>query len=232
MIRQQIPNAITLCNLFCGCAAVLHLAWGLHTVAVYWLLGALLADFLDGAVARLLGVSSPLGAQLDSLADMVSFGVVPGLMLYQLLNASLGLSGWSWWSAPAFLLTLFSAVRLAKFNLDSRQKTHFIGLATPAATLFCIGLLLPLEYDTWRMRAFLLQPFALYAMVLLLSYLLVAELPMFAFKFGKNTTPTSTRYAQMGFVIGAILMLFFFDTFGLSLSVMAYVLLNLVIKNN
>jgi CDP-diacylglycerol--serine O-phosphatidyltransferase len=182
---RHLPNAITLLNLFCGACASLCLLYGRLEWAIGLVTLGALADLLDGMVARWLKVHSELGKQLDSLADMVSFGLVPGLILYVLIANALN----GEWphdleirALPAFLITLFSALRLGKFNLDERQTDGFLGLPTPGCTLFMIGLL-GLHLAPEAHFNFLLQPVALYAITILFSMLLVVEIPMFSFKF-------------------------------------------------
>jgi len=189
-LMKHIPNLITLVNLLCGCAALLSLFQGWYYATAGWLAAAAVADFGDGLAARALGVSSPEGKELDSLADLISFGLVPGAIFYTLLvlgehpQVASPLSGGLYWFAfPGFLLTAFAALRLARFNLDERQTDGFIGLATPACTLLVLGLLLLYEQDSWGAREWLGQKAVLYALIGLLSYLMLAEIPMFSFKF-------------------------------------------------
>ena len=147
-MKRHIPNTITSLNLVSGCIAAYFAANGEINFALYFMLLGLLFDFFDGFTARLLGVSSPIGKELDSLADVVTFGVTPALMLCHVLQLQLPCSG-----APtfcparvvpylAFAIAAFSAIRLAKFNLDTRQSHSFIGLPTPANALFWAGLTL------------------------------------------------------------------------------------------
>lgn len=187
---KQIPNIITLINLLCGCAALLSLFQGWYMATAWWLGAAALADFADGFAARALKVSSPVGKELDSLADLISFGLVPGAILYTLLVVSQFPSlnsaiegGLHWFAFPGFILTAFSALRLARFNLDERQTEGFIGLNTPACTLFVLGLLMLYQQDSWGAQAWLGQQIVIYPLIGLLSYLLLAEIPMFSFKF-------------------------------------------------
>jgi CDP-diacylglycerol--serine O-phosphatidyltransferase len=189
MIRQ-LPNLITLLNLLCGAAALLSTLQGQYTLTAWFLLAGAVADFGDGLVARALGVSSPVGKQLDSLADLLSFGLVPGAILYVLLSIHAGadpaapLQGQIVWSAfPAFVLTAASALRLARFNLDERQTEGFLGLATPACTLLVLGWLLAYQQDVLGMGAWLVKPVLLYPLIGVLSALLLSEIPMFSFKF-------------------------------------------------
>ena len=139
-------------------------------------------DFFDGLLARALHVSSPIGKDLDSLADVVSFGVVPGAFLFDLLRqSSSGLP--TWLPYAGFVVTVFSALRLAKFNNDTRQSDSFIGLPTPACTLVVASLPLILGNDQFALSPYILNPWVLLPLTVVLSGLLVAELPLFALKF-------------------------------------------------
>ena len=183
---KSLPNIITLVNLFCGCCALLSVLNEQFISAFILLFVAGIADYSDGLVARRLKVNSPLGKELDSLADMVSFGVVPGAILYVLIALSLDKSvngDIVWQAVPGFGLTLFACLRLAKFNLDTRQSENFIGLNTPAATIFVTGMMLVCETDQLGLKEFILEPWLLYIVTAFLSFLLVAEIPMISFKF-------------------------------------------------
>jgi len=187
-MKKHIPNTITLINLFCGCCALVSVFNEMY-VAVFWFLffGGL-ADYADGFVARYLKVNSILGKELDSLADMVSFGVVPGATIYIMLSKHPLTAGYYFQSInlmalPAFLITVFSALRLAKFNIDTRQSEDFIGLNTPSVTMFVTGLMLIYHFDSFGLGEIVFHPYFLYPIILILSYLLVAELPMFSMKF-------------------------------------------------
>ena len=184
--KKHIPNSITCCNLISGCIAISFAIKGDLPLALLFIIVGAVFDFFDGMVARLLGVSSPIGKELDSLADVVTFGVAPSSIIsYELqvveypsiLNDSVIVS-----LVPylAFFVAAFSAVRLAKFNLDTRQTTSFIGLPTPANALFWGSLIVGfgdyLEQYMWFMPALLVA-------ILLSSWILVAEIPMFALKF-------------------------------------------------
>lgn len=183
---KAIPHIITLSNLFCGCCALLAVFHQQYVPVFFFLLIAGLADYGDGLAARWLNIKSELGKELDSLADMVSFGLVPGVILYQLLKAGFDLNNVDnlvLAALPAFLITLASALRLAKFNLDTRQSDSFIGLNTPSCTMFVVGLMLIHHFNSYGLGSYVVHPGFLYLAILLLSYLLVAELPMFSFKF-------------------------------------------------
>lgn len=194
---KHLPNALTLANLFCGCCALLNILYWQFDTAAWCIAGSFLFDYADGMAARALGVSSPLGKELDSLADVVSFGVVPGALLYQLINGGTtaeellsGISGLGQSvqikALPAFVLTAFSALRLAKFNLDTRQANYFIGLSTPACTVFVLGLALAAQHDRFGWAATLGNKNLLYGIIALLSWLLVSEIPMFGMKVKKG----------------------------------------------
>lgn len=155
-IKKHIPNAITCCNLLCGCLAIVQAFEGNLVWAAYLVGLAAVFDFFDGFAARLLRVTSPIGKDLDSLADMVTFGVVPGVIMYKIASfgqmnyveeASIGMEIQSgFWSKIiplfCFVVTIFSAIRLAKFNNDTRQTTSFIGVPTPAVAIFVCSLVL------------------------------------------------------------------------------------------
>lgn len=219
-IKQHIPNAITLLNLALGCISIVlafegHLHW-----VPYFVIAAGFADFSDGLVARALKVSSPLGLQLDSLADMVTFGVVPGVAMYHLLQEALGQTALWWHFLPALLLTLFSALRLAKFNIDQRQTEGFIGLPTPTCTMFVISLVLIVKNNQFGLATIILHPLLLTLVALTLSFLLVSELPMMAFKF-KHFGWKGNEFKYMVMLSGILLMVFF-GGLGIAISILLY----------
>lgn len=184
-MRRHIPNLITLSNLFLGCLAVVAVLHSEYRLTFWLILLAIFADYIDGAVARAMKVSSELGKELDSLADVVSFGVVPGAIFYQLLSLSTGCTGETicWMAVPGFILSAAAGLRLARFNLDTRQTENFIGLPTPSLTIFALGLLMIHELNTFGATALLEKTWVLYLLVGFLSYILNAPLPMFSFKF-------------------------------------------------
>ena len=185
-LKKHIPNAITSLNLLCGVIGIIFTLTpkfsGYMGPAFFCMLAAIVFDFCDGLAARLLGVQSPIGKELDSLADVVSFGVLPALMMA--VECKGNASGWMLYlSAVPLLIAVFSALRLAKFNTDERQHESFIGLPTPSSALICgsfccITAFLPESWWRWI-------PIIIAVMSILLSFLLVCELPMFSFKFGK-----------------------------------------------
>lgn len=177
-IRKHIPNTITSMNLLCGILGVIFTLEGRPDTAFLLMLAAAAADFCDGLAARLLEAYSEIGKELDSLADAVSFGVLPSLMLYKV-------SGPTALRFAPLLLAAFSALRLAKFNLDERQHDSFIGLPTPASAMLCgsLAFLATVAPDGLAAR-WCAGPVLVPALTLVLSCLLVCEVPMFAMKFG------------------------------------------------
>lgn len=184
MLKKHIPNAITCANLFSGCIGIVYAFNGALETAAYFVLLSGIFDFFDGFVARLLNVKSDIGKELDSLADVVSFGFLPGIVMFQLLSQSD-------FSSPylpyfGFIITVFSALRLAKFNIDTRQTEDFIGLNTPMNTLFIVSLpFIQKDYPAVIGSAPLLV-----ALIVVLSWLLVSEIKIFSLKF------SSTSWAQ------------------------------------
>ena len=178
--KRIIPDAITCCNLLCGSLAVFLATQGAFMWAFVCILAGAFFDFFDGMSARLLKAPSPIGIQLDSLADDITFGLAPSMMLFCWLKPILG-----WWALIALLMAAFSALRLAKFNVDERQHDSFIGLATPANAIFW-GALCCMPY---AMLAYDWMAWALIGLSLLSCYLLNAEIPFFSFKaFKKEKT--------------------------------------------
>ncbi len=240
-MKRHIPNAVTCLNLLCGCLALTFIFRGELVLGAYLVGAAAVADFFDGLLARALRVSSPIGKDLDSLADMVSFGVVPGAILYKLMgqatDAAAGIDrpGWHIVVGPAawlyyvalylpFLITIFSALRLAKFNNDTRQTTSFIGLPTPACTLVVASLPLILANDQFGVKNIILNPWLLLGLAVMLSGLLVAELPLFALKF-KNLRWLGNR-RRFIFVSLALVLVATLRAAGIPLAVLLYVLLS------
>lgn len=224
-MKKHLPNAVTCLNLLCGCLALTNIFAGKLEVGAYFVAVAALADFLDGLVARVLRVSSAIGKDLDSLADMVSFGVVPGAIFFELLLRSVKSGGLpEWVPYVGFLVSIFSALRLAKFNNDTRQTTSFIGLPTPACTLVVASLPLILAYDQYGLSGFILNPWLLLGLTVLLSGLLVAELPLFALKF-KNLRWADNRRRFM-FLLLAVGLVLVLKAAAVPLVVLLYVLLS------
>lgn len=202
-IKKHIPNMVTCCNLLSGAVAVMMAAEGRFEWAFVCILVGALFDFFDGLTARALHVSSNIGKELDSLADCITFGLAPSVMLMQAIRLETGVSNydWGWWSAIALLMAAFSALRLAKFNVDERQTSSFIGLATPANAIFWASLIAAFpklaSYAAWL-------PFVMLAMMLVSCWLLVSEVPFFSLKF-KNLSWADNK-ERFIFLIGAAVL--------------------------
>ena len=184
-IKKHIPNAITCCNLFSGCVACVMAFNGRFDLAMLFIVLGAVFDFFDGMVARLLRVSSPLGVQMDSLADDVTFGMAPATIVFCYMKEALYYPEYlgalkDIIPYAAFLIAVFSACRLAKFNIDTRQTTTFIGLPTPANALFWSSLVTGAGHWIFNLNA---GWFLMLALILVFSYFLVSEIPMFSLKF-------------------------------------------------
>lgn len=187
---KHIPNSITCCNLLSGCISIVLMCNGYAVAAGIMIFVAAILDFFDGFAARLLKAYSPLGAQLDSLSDVVSFGVAPSFIMYHYLsqlpavnNLSLEISGFNIIPFAAFFLAIFAELRLAKFNIDDRQTTSFIGLPTPAMGLFVASLPFTLRNDSLTFMANnMTNIYFLLAIVVIFSYLMISEIPFFSLK--------------------------------------------------
>ncbi len=245
-MKKHIPNIITSLNLLSGCIAILFVVSGDLVVASFLVLFGMFLDFFDGLAARLLNVQSDVGLQLDSLADMVSFGVVPGLMMFQLLNKATmphvletgfeasetiyGFeAGMNLLPFIGMLIILASAYRLAKFNVDTRQTTSFIGLPTPANTLLIISLPLIFQFQyTELIGSIIFNQWFLIILTLVSSYLLNAEIPLFALKFKTwDFASNKIRYLFLGISLIAIIVLKFI---AIPIIILFYVLLSLFWK--
>lgn len=238
----SIPNILTLGNLACGCLAIVFAFQG-NLVLVAYLVGiAAVLDFLDGFVARALKQFSPIGKDLDSLADMVTFGVVPAVVMFVMImlntrySADILFSAHPLrWAAPAFVIALFSALRLAKFNVDTRQSDSFIGVPTPAnAILICslplVAAKMSSDYDfDWLFE----NIYVLLGITFIMSYLLIAEIPLFALKFKSfKWKGNEIRYS---FLVAAVIMLVMLQYIALPLIIILYILLSIannILKRN
>jgi CDP-diacylglycerol--serine O-phosphatidyltransferase len=178
--KAIIPNTFTMLNLVMGCAALLA-----HNVqdAFFFVLIAAFADLLDGLVARAIGAASEMGKQLDSLADCVSFGVAPAFIFYKITNIPIDFNQINVLSYIPFLIPIFSAIRLAKFNIDTRQTDSFIGLPTPANSLFIAALPFVISANIFGLGSIFQSQWFLIIFPFVSAYLLVAEIPLFALKF-------------------------------------------------
>ena len=226
-MRRHIPNTITCCNLLSGCVAAMYAFEGMYLFAFVFIIAGAVFDFFDGLSARALKVSSPIGKELDSLADVITFGFAPAAMVFSWLrecaDAHLDMLLAFVMPFAAFLLVAFSALRLAKFNVDERQTSSFIGLPTPANAL-CWGALVLGSHDT-----IVAQPYGWVAVIVLIglfSWLLVAEIPMFSLKF-KNLTWKSNRIAYT-FLLVSLVLLILLGLNGLSAVIGWYIILSIL----
>jgi len=217
-LLRHLPNALTCGNLFCGCIGILLAVQYSTVTAAYFVWAACVFDFFDGFAARALHYSSPIGKELDSLADMVSFGVLPAITMFSLIESH---TFNSFFSYSAFLLAIFSALRLAKFNIDERQKDSFIGLPVPANAMFITGLVfLPSPFDQVTSSVPILI-----AITLLFSFLLVSPLELFALKF-KNYTWGDNKI-RFTFILVSVLLLALLKAGAIPLIILLYIAFSL-----
>jgi len=233
---KHLPNALTLANLFCGCCALLYTFYWQPEMAAFFTLGSFVFDYLDGMVARALKVSSPLGKELDSLADVVSFGVVPGAMFYVLINNSITidpdtnfLKAIYWSACLGFVLSMFSALRLGKFNLDTRQANYFIGLSTPACTVFVMGLRLTAHHDLFGLADVIYNQWFLYSLIAVLCWLLVSEIPMFGMKIKRFDWKSNVF--NLAFLALFAVFVIFLKELALSAIIVCYIVLSVLFRN-
>ena len=242
-MKKHIPNIITLLNLFCGCIAVVFAVEdNLFLAAVFVVLG-IVFDFFDGFAARLLNVKSELGLQLDSLADMITSGLVPGIVMFKLLekishpfpinleDLSLGYENTPYSFLPliGLLVTLASCYRLAKFNIDTRQTDSFIGLPTPANTLLILSLpLILMSNDVEWVNNLILNKWFLIGFTLLSCYLLNAELPLFSLKM--KTYGFKDNITTYVFLITSVVLLAMLSYTAIPLVILLYILISVVIN--
>ena len=223
-MKKHIPNTITCCNLISGCIATYWAFQGDYRLALLFIVIGAVFDFFDGMTARLLHVSSPIGKELDSLADDITFGFAPSAIVFSFLSPlTTQLSPYI--PYLAFVMAAFSALRLAKFNLDERQALGFIGLPTPANALFWGSLIVgagqyiaPLPYT----------PYLILIGTFVSCFLLVSEIPMFALKFKSwGWKGNEVKYI---FLLTCIPLLLFFGISGLSVIIAWYVVLSILTK--
>ena len=233
-MKKYVPNLITLSNLFCGTVAIVFAVRGTIDWAALFVAIGIFLDFFDGFFARLLHVKSEMGLQLDSLADMVTSGVVPGIVMFQLLNNSTYVLQTEETFAMllpyvGFLITLASAYRLANFNIDTRQTSGFIGLPTPANTMFILSLPLILQYQPTELFDSLLHNmWVLLGITLLSAYLLNAEIALFALKFSDYSFKNNAlKYI---FLALCIILLLSLKIIAIPLIILLYIILSLLPK--
>jgi CDP-diacylglycerol--serine O-phosphatidyltransferase len=254
-IKKHIPNTITLGNLLCGCLAIIKTFEGDLVLAAYFVGIALVLDFFDGFTARLLKVASPIGKDLDSLADMVTFGVVPGLLVFQLFKLAIPIQNFhgcagcetpGYYSASSglesylpylgLLIPIFSCIRLAKFNNDTRQSDSFIGLPTPANAMVVCSLPLIIQYGEGldgssyptTEAGLIYQYWFLIALSVVMSLLLVTEIPLFALKFKGFSWADGQNRLRFIFLGLAVILLLTLHFVAIPLVILLYILLSIV----
>ncbi|MHA7130769.1 CDP-diacylglycerol--serine O-phosphatidyltransferase [Algoriphagus namhaensis] len=221
-IKTHIPNILTLLNLVSGAIGIIFVLDGSIYYGAYFVLLSALLDFLDGFLARILKVQGELGKQLDSLADVVSFGLLPGMVLFA-MSRSTGETNWL--TYVPLIVPALSAYRLGKFNIDTRQTDRFIGLPTPANALLISTL--PFLATEWvKLGAWLTSPIFLAIISLILSYLLIAEIPLIALKF-KNFSFKDNVYKYLLLLVG-FTMAVFLGLAGIPFVILSYLLLSIV----
>lgn len=241
MLKKYIPNLLTLLNLLCGTIAVIFAVNNELEIAAYFVLLGIFFDFFDGFAARIFKVEGELGKQLDSLADVVTSGVVPGIVIYKLLQTKNTIEIFntevvSWKTQeiellPFFglLFTLAAAYRLAKFNIDERQTSSFIGLPTPAATLVVLSLPLILNYSSLEFATALIEnKWFLIILTVVLSFLMNAEIPLFSLKF-KDYSWKNNK-VKFVFLILTIALVIGLQFIAIPLVILVYILFSIFFK--
>ncbi|WP_313598879.1 CDP-alcohol phosphatidyltransferase family protein [Epilithonimonas vandammei] len=232
--KNNLANILTLGNLFSGCVGIIHLINGDYQATAFCIIISLVLDFFDGFIARAMNSSSNLGGQLDSLADMVSFGFLPGVVMMKMLepfgNQFFGVQLPFEIKYFGFLITLFSCLRLAIFNLDDDQKYYFKGLNTPSNTILIFGIYLlttpyfPFQNYTENELSMLI----LTLITIISSWLLISPIKMIAMKF--KSKQLRDNYPKLALLIGGILILLIFKTIGIPLVIIYYILISLIFQ--
>ena len=225
-MKKHIPNTITCLNLISGCVATYWAFCGVWDVALLFIILGSVFDFFDGMSARLLGVSSPIGKELDSLADDITFGFAPSAIIFDFLKSGVDYLPWHYLAYAAFIMAAFSALRLAKFNLDERQTTSFIGLPTPANALFwgslIVGAGTRLQQASWSWAVVLV-------LIALSCWIMVSEVPMFALKFKQwGWRGNEVRYV---FLLSCVPLLLIFGISAFAIIIVWYVVLSIIVRN-
>lgn len=227
-IIKHIPNTITSMNLLCGVLGVIFTFQGALDLAFYLMILAAVFDFLDGFAARMLNAYSPMGKELDSLADLISFGLLPALMIHRRLVEG-GMTGF--WIYVPVIICIFSALRLAKFNVDDRQSENFLGLPTPACAMWCGSLIYAADRGVMTVAGLLSERYIMIIAPVVLAILLVSEIPMFSMKFNKGSEYNRLRLCFIGVIAAsavAILVLKINWSYIVLLTFTAYIILNLL----
>lgn len=217
-MKKHVPNTLTCCNLICGCIATHFALQAQLDMALFFIIAGAVFDFFDGFAARLLHVSSPLGKELDSLADLVSFGVAPAMLVFNMIAvANDPLSPWAF---SALLIPAFGALRLARFNIDTRQTTSFIGLPIPSEAIFWIG------FTAWCIEGGMPVNWLTALIVLAMSLLMVSNIGMFSLKFKNfHLAENINRYVILAAAVALVLWL---GIPGLMWTILLYLVLSMI----
>jgi CDP-diacylglycerol--serine O-phosphatidyltransferase len=225
-VIKHIPNSLTSLNLVCGCLSIIAALHGDLTTASIYIGAAAVLDFFDGFVARALKAYSEIGKQLDSLADMVSFGAAPGMIFMMHSQQVLPSAGFTFGNYIWLLIPVFSAIRLAKFNIDTRQSDSFIGVPTPANAIFIASIPFVLQHDSVGLSTLFENTYFVIVFPVLSAYLLVAELPLLALKFKQfSWSGNEFRYLLIG---ASVLSVIIFGYSGISIAIILYILISIV----
>ena len=232
-IKRNIPNIITLTNLFCGLCAIIFAFQGNLKLASFCIFAGAFFDFFDGLAARLLKVNGELGKQLDSMADMVTFGVAPGIILFHfmyylhhnIIFKDSNIEGFFFPEILALLIPIFSAIRLANFNIDTKQKDSFVGLPTPAAAIL-VGAIPLINTDLFPL--FVNLQFLILLSVIL-PLLLIARIPLFSLKFSKEESMVSNlNIFRITLILASVILLFTIQFAAIPFIVILYLILSIV----
>ena len=225
-MTKHIPNFLTLCNLACGCIGVVQVFNGDIIAGSYFIWAGALFDFFDGFAARMLKKYSAIGADLDSLADLITFCFLPATIIYALINQSLP---GSWMAYLGYLLVVFGALRLAKFNNDERQSDTFYGLPVPASAIFVSAYPFAATSQLANTSDLILHPFALVATVLVLSLMMVSDIKLLSLKF-KNFD-FKENFARYFVIVISTGLLLFLNVMAFPFIIIAYVLTSAILNN-
>lgn len=234
-MKKYIPNLLTLGNLFCGTVAVMYAVQGDFEIAGLLVVAGIIFDFFDGFAARVLRVSGELGKQLDSLADMVTSGVVPGIIMFYLISETQTgaevfinpINAVDFMPFIGLILTLGAGYRLAKFNIDTRQSDSFIGLPTPAMSLFVISLPIIFKYsESAFVHGILENTYFLIGVSVALTYLMNAELPLFSLKFKEYTF--KKNIVKYLFILSSLLLIICLNVISIPIIIILYILVSII----
>jgi len=226
-MKKHLPNAVTCLNLFSGCLGIVFAFQGNLRWAGYAIVIAAILDFFDGMLARLLKAYSAIGKELDSLADVVSFGVLPSVIIYQLFLLAPQIDSISvWLNYSAFLIAIFSALRLAKFNIDERQSDQFIGLPTPANALLIASFPMIITGNNLFIANYILNPYFLFIFSLGMGILLVAEIPLMSLKF--KSLKLSENILRYILIFSSLILLLFLKFAAVPIIITLYFLISFI----